>query len=57
MPPLHPKVQNPIIGGAITVLVIWLAKTYLHQDVPAEVASAATIIVMFITGYQSKGEQ
>lgn len=56
MLPLHPKVQNPIVGGAITVLVIWLAKTYLHQDIPAEVAGAVTMLVMSLTGYQSKAE-
>ncbi len=51
---LHNKVQNPAVAGAITLLVVWSAKTFAHQEIPPEVASAVTLIVMAFTGYQSK---
>ncbi len=51
---LHPKVQNPLLSGAITTIVVWIAKAFFHQDIPGEVASAATLLVMTLTGYQTK---
>jgi hypothetical protein len=52
---LHSKVQNPAIAGAIVVILAWCAKTFGHQEIPPEVASAVTLLVMAVTGYTSDG--
>jgi len=54
---LHSKVQNPAIAGAIVVILAWVAKAFGHQEIPADVASAVTLLVMAITGYTSDGEE
>lgn len=45
------KVAAAGIGGAITILVVYLVKLFFNVDVPAEVASAFTAIVSFLSGY------
>lgn len=34
------------IGGAVTTIVMWAAKTWLHSDIPIEVGTAVTTIIM-----------
>jgi len=46
-----PKVTATVIAGAITVLIVWGLKQYGHTDIPAEAASALTVIISFIAGY------
>ena len=53
---IHPKVQNPALAGAITVVAIWALKAFLNQEVPAEIASAFSVIVMSVTGYGSSAD-
>ena len=38
------------ISGAVTLVVIWLVSQF-GVDLPAEVASALTIIISFVAGY------
>ena len=54
---LHPKVQNAGLVGAASAIIIWAAKTYGGQDIPPDIASAITTVLMSLTGYMSKGEQ
>lgn len=45
------KVAAAGIGGAITIVLVWLTKQIFNIDIPAEVASAVTAIVSFLSGY------
>lgn len=46
----QPKVVAGGIAGALTIIVVWVAGL-LGLDVPAEVASAFTVLVSFAAGY------
>ena len=40
------------LGGAISVILIWLLETYVLPDpIPAQVAAAVSLIISFICGY------
>lgn len=45
------KVAAAGIGGAITVVLIYLAQTFFNIDLPAEVGGAVAVIVSFFSGY------
>jgi len=47
---LNPKILSAGIAGAITVVLLWVLSMF-GVNVPAEVASAVTIIVAFAVGY------
>ena len=34
------------IGGALTIIIVWVVQTWGHVDIPAGVASAFTTIIM-----------
>lgn len=53
---LHPKVQNAGLVGAASAIIIWAAKAYGGQDIPPEIASAITTVLMSLTGYVSSGQ-
>ena len=46
----QPKVVAGGIAGAFTIVLVWVAGM-LGVDVPAEVASAFTVLVSFAAGY------
>jgi len=46
------KVSAGALAGAGTTLFIWLVKSAWSVDVPAEVASALTVILTFGVSYQ-----
>jgi hypothetical protein len=46
----QPKVVAGGIAGAATIILVWVAGI-LGVDVPAEVASAFTVLVSFAAGY------
>ena len=46
----QPKVVAGGIAGAFTIVLVWVAGM-LGIDVPAEVASAFTVLVSFAAGY------
>jgi hypothetical protein len=46
----RPKVVAGGAAGAFTVVLVWVAGMY-GLDVPAEVASAFTVLVSFAAGY------
>lgn len=46
----QPKVVAGGVAGAVTVVLVWVAGL-AGLDVPAEVASAFTVIVSFAAGY------
>jgi hypothetical protein len=50
MLPLNPKVAAGGIAGALTVILVWLLGMG-GVDVPAEVASAITVVISFGTAY------
>jgi putative flippase GtrA len=45
------KVQAGGLGGAVTVVIVWLLGAIANVDVPAEVASAFTVIISTGIGY------
>jgi hypothetical protein len=47
---VHPKVAAGGIAGSVTILLVWIAGLF-GLDVPAEVASAFTVIVGAGAGY------
>ncbi len=47
---LNPKVAAGGIAGALTVILVWLVGL-AGVDVPAEVASAITVVIGFAAGY------
>lgn len=47
---LNPKIASAGIAGALTVVLMWVVSLF-GVEVPAEVASAVTIIIAFAAGY------
>lgn len=47
---VHPKVAAGSLAGAVTILLVFAAEK-LGLEVPAEVASAFTVILSFAAGY------
>jgi hypothetical protein len=50
MTTIHPKVAASGVAGAATILLVFVAEK-LGLEVPAEVASAFTVILSFAAGY------
>ena len=50
-PTPHRKVSAGALAGGLSIILVWLIKTYGHQDMPAEVASGVTTVITFITSY------
>jgi hypothetical protein len=46
------KVAGGALAGAATSLFVWLLKSISRVDVPADVASALTVIVTFAVSYR-----
>lgn len=51
--PVNPKVQAAGTAGALTILLVWVAGLF-GLDVPAEAASAFTVLVSTVAGYVKK---
>lgn len=49
-----PKVAAVGVAGAGTVLLVYIVKTVFNLDIPAEVASAVTVLLGFGAGYFTK---
>jgi hypothetical protein len=45
------KVGSALLAGALSVILVWAIKQFAHQDIPAEVGSAFTTILGFVTAY------
>jgi hypothetical protein len=45
------KVTAATLGAAVTTIVVWILRTFLDIDIPIEVASAMSIVVVAIAGY------
>ena len=48
---LNPKLRNGGLGGALSVLVLWLLSGPLGLDLPTDVVAAIPVVIMFIVGY------
>lgn len=48
---MQTKVKAGGLGGAVTVVIVWLLNGVVGIDVPPEVASAFTVIVSTGLGY------
>lgn len=46
-----PKVAAAGLGGAITSLILWLAKEYFLVEPPAEVGAAIATLIAFASAY------
>lgn len=51
---IHPKVAASGVAGAVTILLVYVA-ALVGLDVPAEVASAFTVVVSAAAGYMKRG--
>lgn len=54
MNPIQPKVAAAGLGGAVSIVIVWVL-TSLSVEVPAEVASAFTTLFSFACGFLKKG--
>ncbi len=53
------KVAAAGIGGAVSILIIYLVQVTFNTEMPAEVASSITALIAFASGYivkEKKGE-
>lgn len=48
------KVAAAGIAGAATVLILYIARLFGLDDIPAEVGGALTTVLSFIAGYMKK---
>ena len=48
------KVASAGLGGALSVLVIFVIQSIWNVEIPAEVAAAIAAIVSFVAGYMTK---
>ena len=47
---VHPKVAAGGVAGAVTIVLVFVAEM-CGLEIPAEVASAFTVILSFLAGY------
>ena len=52
---VHPKVASAGTAGAFTVLIVWML-TLFDVTMPAEVASALTVVLMSAAGWLRRGD-
>jgi len=45
------KVTAATVAAAVTIVVVWLLRTFAHVDVPAEVALAISTVAIAAAGY------
>jgi hypothetical protein len=45
------KVTAAGAAGAVSIVLVWALHQFAHLDMPAEVASAITTLLAFLTGY------
>jgi hypothetical protein len=45
------KITAAGLGGAVTIILVWIVHTLANVDVPPEVASSFTTLVAFALGY------
>jgi hypothetical protein len=45
------KVAAGGIGGAVSIVALWLGSTYLHFNPPPDVAGAISMLITFGVGY------
>ena len=48
---INRKVSAGGLAGALSIVVLWALKVYGHQELPAEVGSAVTTVLSFVTSY------
>lgn len=46
-----PKIQAVGVAGAVTLIVVWVLGHFFHVPIPAEVASAGTVLIAFGAGW------
>ncbi len=48
---INRKVTAGALAGALSIILVWAIKYFGQVELPAEVASASTTILTFITSY------
>lgn len=48
------KVGYGAAAGAVNTIVLWIIATTMRVEIPAEVASAMTVVLMFVASYTAK---
>jgi hypothetical protein len=51
MAPIYSKVKAMTLSGAVVGILAWALKYFFQVELPAEVVSAAIVIVSFIFGW------
>ena len=52
--PTSPKVTVAVIAGAITTILVYLVRLFSGTEIPAEVATAITTVIMGIAAYAKR---
>lgn len=48
---INRKVSSSALAGALSVILIWATQSFGGISVPAEISSAITTALSFVTGY------
>lgn len=51
------KVSAGALAGAFSILFVYLVKTFAHQDIPGEAASAITTVFTFLVSYMVRDSE
>ena len=52
--PISPKVTVALIAGAITTIIVYLVRLFSGTEIPAEVATAITTVIMGVAAYAKR---
>lgn len=52
--PISPKVTVSVLAGAITTILVYLIRLVADVEVPAEVATAITVVIMGGAAYAKR---
>lgn len=45
------KVGAGALAGGLSIILVWAVKQFAHLEIPAETASAITVVITFGTSY------
>lgn len=48
---INRKVGSGALAGALSIILVWVIKTFGGHELPAEVASGVTTVMTFVTSY------
>lgn len=51
------KVTAGSLAGAVTAILVWTANDFFGIEIPADVASAVTVVIAFSTSYLARDKE